>query len=319
MAAGEPARPAVTLLNIDAAQAGQRIDNFLIKRLKGVPKTRLYRALRTGEVRVNGGRIKALYLLQAGDRVRIPPIRCAEPRTPAVIPPDLLRQIPVLFEDADLLVVNKPAGLAAHGGSGQAYGLIEAMRALRRLPELQLAHRLDRETSGCLILCHNRPALVAIQQQLGRPGGMQKRYLALLNGRLDGPRTVTTALETVITAGKKRVQAGVHGQAAHSEFRVIEHLPQQTLVGIELKTGRMHQARAHAAGLGHAIAGDPLYGDDTCNQRLRRLGLGRLFLHAEKLAFQHPTAAQRITVRAALPAPLAAVLEKIRAATAPSV
>lgn len=300
-------KPAVEIIQIAANEAGQRIDNFLIKRLKGVPKTRLYRALRSGEVRVNGARKKAPYQLCAGDRLRIPPLRRAAPGEAPWIPDSLLRDIPVLFEDRHLLVVDKPAGLAAHGGSGVPYGLIEALRELRDDgPFLELAHRLDRDTSGCLIVAKSRAALLALQAQLGVERSIDKHYAALVRGAWPGgDREIDRPLaRPPRAAGHKR-------SAARSVFSPRRQWAACTLVNIRLLTGRMHQARLHAAAIGQPIAGDRLYGDAEFNRMTRRAGLKRLFLHAERLRFAHPVSGAALETRAPLPAALEAVLDNL--------
>jgi len=298
---------AVEVVEVSPEQAGQRIDNFLIKRLKGVPKTRLYRALRSGEVRVNGARKKAPYQLRAGDRLRIPPLRRAAPGAAPWIPAALLRKIPVLFEDRHLLVVDKPAGLAAHGGSGVQYGLIEALRKLRAdEPVLELVHRLDRDTSGCLILAKSRAALLALQAQLGVERSIGKDYAALIKGGWPGgDREINRPLaRPPRAAGHKR-------SVARSVFSPRRRWQACTLVNIRLLTGRMHQARLHAAAIGQPIAGDRLYGDAQFNRMTRQAGLGRLFLHAERLRFAHPVSGAALEARAPLPAALEAVLENL--------
>ncbi len=312
--------PKAEIIEVGPEQAGQRIDNFLIKHLKGVPKTRLYRALRGGEVRVNGGRKKAPYQLRVGDRLRIPPIRRSERGRPPTIPPSLLAQMPVLYEDEHLLVVDKPSGLAAHGGSGLEYGLIEALRALRpKLAYLELAHRLDRETSGCLALAKNRAALRALHEQWGQERGVVKQYVALLKGAWQGD-----SLEVDIPLAKSKPsgspkQASTRGHTsplrpARSVFSPRRSLGECAVVGIRLITGRMHQARAHAAAIGRPIAGDHLYGDAEFNRITRQAGLTRLFLHAERLHFCHPLSGAPLEVYAALPASLELVLDALRTA-----
>lgn len=282
--------------------AGQRIDNFLIRHCKGVPKTRLYRALRGGEVRVNGARKKPPYQLCAGDKVRIPPLRRAAPAAPP--PRALLREIPVLFEDACMLVVDKPAGLAAHGGSGMRYGLIEALRELRNdLPRIELAHRLDRETSGCLMLAKSRDALRALHAQLAARE-VQKQYAALARGVWrGGAREIDAPLQKT---------AAAKSRDARSKFSPRARLRGCTLLGIELMSGRMHQARAHAAAAGHPIAGDKRYGDREFNRAMKEAGLTRMFLHAEQLRFAHPLSGVEISVRAPLPDSLAKVVAALR-------
>ncbi len=302
------------IVEIDESSVGQRIDNYLVKVLKGVPKTRIYRALRKGEVRVNGGRVKAPYTLKLMDKVRTPPIRFVTNETPVVVPPNLLKQIPVLFEDDCFLIVDKPSGLSVHGGSGQPYGLIEAFRALRETSGfLELAHRLDRETSGCLVLCKKRDALVAFQKQLSADDRMRKTYQTLLNGDLAKTnQTVRSPLKLKQSEGaRKRMIVHPDGQQAWSEFSVTRRFDGHTLVSVILKTGRMHQVRAHADSLGHPVAGDDLYGDHEYNREMKRLGLGRLFLHASELRFEHPVTLQPINVSAPMPESLQQVIARL--------
>lgn len=320
-------KPAVEIIEVAATEAGQRIDNFLIKRLKGVPKTRLYRALRSGEVRVNGARKKAPYQLQAGDKLRIPPLRRPAPGDAPRAPASLLAKLPVLFEDAHLLVVDKPAGLAAHGGSGIDYGVIEALRQLQGAPFLELVHRLDRDTSGCLLLAKSRDALVAMQAQWA---GVGKEYAALVRGAWHG-RDITVDRPLARPGGRGAGTAGGrpgvnHGRPGANDGRpggseereAAKEMPARSvfsprqswagklapegcaLVTIRLITGRMHQARRHAAAIARPIAGDHRYGDPTFNRHARAAGLNRLFLHAERLHFAHPITASSVDVHAPL-------------------
>ena len=303
------------IVEVGVEQAGQRIDNFLIKHMKGVPKTRLYRALRGGEVRVNGARKKAPYQLCVGDRLRIPPIRRSKPTDAPWIPDELLEKIPTLFEDRHLLVVDKPAGLAAHGGTGMDYGLIEALRKLRAdLPYLELAHRLDRETSGCLMLAKSRAALLALQAQLGQARSVGKDYAALVKGPWPGGErevAIPVAKHQSRAADTKTASTG-REQEARSIFSPRWRSAQCVLVDIRLVTGRMHQARLHAAGIGNPVAGDRLYGDREFNRRMKKMGLGRLFLHARRLCFSHPVSGAPVEVMAPLPADLEKVLKNLR-------
>jgi 23S rRNA pseudouridine955/2504/2580 synthase len=314
-------RPGVQHVTVDAGHAGQRLDNFLLGLLKGVPRTRVYRLLRKGEVRVNRGRSRADYRLEMGDVVRIPPVRRGESASREVAARavaggrfDWLDDR-VLYEDEHLLVLDKPAGLAVHGGSQVNVGLIEALRELRpQNPFLELAHRLDRDTSGCLMVAKSRPALTRLHDTL-RAGELEKYYLALVAGRWrGGMRTVEAALERGRQAASgRRVEVGDQGKAAASVFRPREKFPETTLVEIRLLTGRTHQARVHAAHIGHAIAGDDKYGDADFNRTVRRLGLRRLFLHAARLDLHHPVTGRALRVSAPLPAELEQLLEKLRA------
>lgn len=314
------ARPAVQQVTVDSGHAGQRLDNFLLGLLKGVPRTHVYRLLRKGEVRVNKGRAKPDYRLEEGDVVRIPPVRRGESagrelaaRAVAGGKFDWLGER-VLFEDEHLLVLDKPAGLAVHGGTGVSVGLIEALRQLRpQNPFLELAHRLDRETSGCLIVAKSRQALLKLHELL-RDGGLDKFYLALVAGPWRGGTcTVEAALEKQRPGGQRHVAVGEEGKESASRFRPAEKFSDCTLVEIHLLTGRMHQARVHAAHIEHPVAGDDKYGDRGFNQTMKRAGLGRLFLHAARLEFRHPLGGRRMRVTAALPPELERVLVKLRA------
>lgn len=312
-------RPAVQQVTVDSGHAGQRLDNFLLGLLKGVPRTHVYRLLRKGEVRVNKGRAKPDYRLEEGDVVRIPPVRRGESagrevaaRAVAGGKFDWLEER-ILFEDEYLLVLDKPAGLAVHGGTGVSVGLIEALRQLRpQNPFLELAHRLDRETSGCLIVAKSRPALLRLHELL-RDGGLDKYYLALVAGPWrGGTRTVEAALEKQRPGGQRHVAVDEEGKESASRFRPTEKFSDSTLVEIHLLTGRMHQARVHAAHIEHPIAGDDKYGDRAFNQTMKRAGLGRLFLHAARLEFRHPFGGRRMRIAASLPPELERVLAKLR-------
>jgi 23S rRNA pseudouridine955/2504/2580 synthase len=309
-------KPAVQTLVADQAQAGQRLDNWLLARLKGAPRTLIYRILRSGEVRVNSGRVAPSYRVVAGDRIRIPPIRLPEPDTPSAPPRrwlDALRQA-VLFEDEALLVLDKPAGLAAHGGSGISHGVIEVMQHLHPdWPGLALAHRLDRETSGCLLLAKDRPALLALHAAL-QSGGVEKHYTGLLHGRLPLGREirVDAPLEKQRERGGERVvEVSSEGQRADTRIKPLRHYGGATLADIRLGTGRMHQARVHCAHIGHPLAGDDKYGDRAFNRELRPLGLKRHFLHAASLALRHPVSGERLRIEAPLPADLQTVLDRL--------
>jgi 23S rRNA pseudouridine955/2504/2580 synthase len=298
---------------------GQRVDNFLITELKGVPKTRIYRILRKGEVRVNKGRIKPDYRLQSGDVVRIPPIRVAE-EAPAPKPGHkTLENIAasVIYEDDALLILNKPSGIAVHGGSGLSYGIIEALRVLRpEAPFLELGHRLDRETSGCLVIAKKRSALRAFQSLLreGDKGGMEKIYLALVKGRWKGgTRRVKAALEkNTLSSGERMVRVSEEGKEALSIFEPVTIYTAASLMRVSLITGRTHQVRVHARHTGHPIAGDDKYGDDDFNKQMAQLGLKRLFLHAHRLRFTLPMEKPRvIDVEAPLAPELEALLHRL--------
>ncbi len=311
MAASEP--PQVEIVEATDMDAGQRIDNFLIKRLKGVPRSRIYKALRKGEVRVNGARKKPTYHVIVGDRIRIPPIRYSDAPGEVFIPDRLLDHIPVLYEDDFMMVVNKPAGLAVHGGTGMEFGLIEALRSLRpELGYIELVHRLDRETSGCLMLGKSRSALVALQAQLSISGAMRKHYVALMKGKLAQAESVTAPLKQIRDSGEmKRVIVDQDGQTAHTVFQIRQVFGEATLASVELLSGRMHQVRVHAAHIGHPIAGDRLYGERAFNKLMKQCGNKRLFLHAERLRLQHPETGNTQDYYAPLPKSLQNVLERL--------
>ena len=290
-------RPKAQFVEIDEDRAGQRIDNFLLASLKGVPKSRVYRILRKGEVRVNKGRIKSSYRLQAGDMVRIPPIRQAEAETLVAPGARVLARIDasILAEEKGFLVLNKPSGIAVHGGSGLNYGVIEALRVLRPdAPYLELVHRLDRETSGCLLIAKRRSVLREMhhllrEKSLGnaKSDGMEKCYLALLMGRWEGGkrRVDQPLLKNTLRSGERVVTVNPEGKEALSLFRPVKRFADSTLVEVSLMTGRTHQIRVHAAAIGHPIAGDEKYGDESFNREMKAQGLRRLFLHAHSLGF----------------------------------
>lgn len=308
--------PQVRLLPVEASHAGQRLDNFLTSRLKGIPKSHIYRLVRRGEVRVNKGRVKPDHRLVAGDVVRIPPVRMAAPR-PSEADAGKFTWIEnhILHEDDSLLVLDKPSGMPVHGGSGVAFGVIEALRAVRsHAPFLELVHRLDRETSGCLLIARTRPALLAMHAAL-REGEVSKRYVALVKDAWrGGARMVEAALDRrAQKAGERHVRVSAdEGREAATRFspkQVFRRPVPATLVEIDLYTGRTHQARVHAAHIGRPIAGDDKYGDREFNRDVRNLGLDRLFLHAAGLKFRHPLG-HVVTVRAPMPADLQSVLAK---------
>lgn len=307
-----PPAPAVRRVRIGEEDAGQRIDNFLIRECKGVPKNHVYRILRSGEVRVNGGRINQTYRLVTGDEVRIPPVRAGQAEA-APLPALAARQaFRIVFEDEHLLVLDKPAGLAVHGGSGLSFGVIEALRVQR--PEakfLELAHRLDRETSGLLIVGKKRVALNAIQDGM-RHGGLEKRYLTMVSGRWQNPlQHVKAPLYKYLTPeGERRVMVRADGKPSHSIVRLVARWQRYSLLEVELRTGRTHQIRVHLQSLGFPLLGDDKYGDFALNKALARDGLDRMFLHAATLAFDHPVSGERIRLTAALPEELAAFVRK---------
>lgn len=315
----DPAPPAVRYLEIDETRAGQRLDNFLIAILKGVPKSRIYRILRKGEVRINKGRARPDYRLEEGDVVRIPPLRLAPPRLKSGEAEGFAWLLPrIIHEDDDLMIVNKPAGLAVHAGSGVSVGLIEALRTLRsETPFLELAHRLDRDTSGCLLLAKNRPALLRLHQLL-RDGRIEKTYLALVAGAWrGGAREVRASLEkNRPRSGERMVEVSEDGREATSIFTPRQRYGSSSLMEIRLLTGRTHQARVHAAHAGHPIAGDDKYGDRDFNRHLQQLGLKRMFLHAWRLRFTHPLHNRKMDIEAPLPGELTALLERLAHETA---
>lgn len=276
----------VTHVSVSADQAGQRVDNFLLARFRGLPRSRVYRLLRRGEVRVNGGRIGPDHRLEAGDRVRLPPVDLPPPRPAEPAPARQLDALEarILYEDERLLVLDKPSGLACHGGSGIRYGAIEALRQRRpNQPFLELVHRLDRDTSGCLLIAKRRSTLRALHEQL-RNGTVKKRYLALLIGHLGSRRQrVDAPLARYERGGERLVRVDAAGKPAATVFHVRERFAQATLVDAELLSGRTHQIRVHAAHLGCPLAGDAKYGDRQAETGLGDIGLSRLFLHASQL------------------------------------
>lgn len=303
-------KDSATLLEVGEESAGQRIDNFLLRLAKGVPKSHVYRILRSGEVRVNKGRIGADYRLVEGDSVRVPPIRLATkpdgPVTPA-------REFDIVFEDDALIVLDKPSGTAVHGGSGVSFGVIEQLRRARPQAKLlELAHRLDRETSGLLIVAKKRAALTALHD-LFRDGRISKRYLALVKGAWMNPKQqVKLPLLKYLTAdGERRVSVSAEGKEAHSIVRLKARWENFSLVEVELKTGRTHQIRVHLAHLGFPIAGDDKYGDFVLNRELKKAGLKRMFLHAAKLSLLHPINGENLMLESPLPAELSQFVTNI--------
>jgi len=300
-----PPPPAqVRLLTVSDEEAGQRIDNFLLRICKGVPKSHIYRVLRSGEVRVNKGRIDQTYRLAEGDIVRVPPIRLAEKSgqdAPGA-------EFKILFEDNFLLIIDKPAGVAVHGGSGVSYGVIEQLRAAR--PEakfLELVHRLDRDTSGVLMLAKKRSALINLHEQI-REGEPDKRYLVLVHGDWQNARQhVKLPLHKYTTSdGERRVRVQSDGMPSHTGFNLIRRYGPFALLEAELKTGRTHQIRVHLASSGFPIVGDDKYGDFALNRELQkadgeRVALKRMFLHAHQLSFIHPDSGKSMTLNAPLP------------------
>jgi 23S rRNA pseudouridine955/2504/2580 synthase len=292
-----PERPAgARTVRVSEDRDGQRLDNFLLGQLKGAPRSLVYKLVRSGQVRVNGGRAKAERRLEGGDEVRIPPLRLAEPGEKGVPPKGLLEamEASIVFEDARLLAISKPSGVASHGGSGISFGVIETLRALRPRESLELVHRLDRDTSGLLVVAKKRSALGELQALMreedgnGRRSGIGKRYLALLAGRMpDGTMSVDAPLHVGLRQGGERhVQVNDNGKPSLSHFKVLERRGGHSYCEVRIESGRTHQIRVHAQHIGHAVAGDDKYGDPAVNKRLReQIGLKRLFLHAASLEF----------------------------------
>ena len=309
------------MVRVPEDRAGQRLDNFLLGQLKGAPKSLIYKIVRSGQVRVNGGRAKAETRLEGGDEVRIPPVRLAEAGEKTPPPKGLLAvlEAAIVFEDARLLALNKPSGLASHGGSGISHGAIEAMRALRPRESLELVHRLDRDTSGLLIIAKKRSALSELQALLreddavdGR--GIAKRYLTLLVGRMpDGVMSVDAPLHIGLRQGGERhVQVNAGGKPSLSHFRVLERRGGHSYCEVRIETGRTHQIRVHAQHIGHPVAGDDKYGDEAVNKRLRdQAGLKRLFLHAASLEFALDGGRAEYLLEAPLAPELVEVLDRL--------
>jgi 23S rRNA pseudouridine955/2504/2580 synthase len=303
-AAPSPVQRQVQLITIGEEAAGQRIDNFLLRICKGVPKSHVYRILRSGEVRVNKGRIDQTYRLIDGDIVRLPPIRLAE-KSEVIVPK---AEFPILLEDSDLLVINKPAGVAVHGGSGVNHGVIEQLRASRPQAKfLELVHRLDRDTSGILVLAKKRTILVKLHEQI-RLGEMDKRYFVLVHGDWKNSRQhIKLPLFKYSTAdGERRVRVQADGLASHTVFNRVKNFRDFALLEAELLTGRTHQIRVHLASSGFPIAGDDKYGDFELNRELAKskagkIPLKRMFLHAHQLSFVHPGTGMQVTLNAPLP------------------
>lgn len=296
----------VTHLVVGEEEQGQRLDNFLIRVCKGVPKSHLYRILRSGEVRVNSGRVDATYRLVVGDKLRIPPIRIAErPQNEVDEAAKQRIDLPIIFEDEAMLVIDKPEGIAVHGGSGVSFGVIEALRRQRPQAKfLELAHRLDRETSGILLVGKKRLALTALHDMFREHGaGADKRYLVLVKGRwMNNTQHVKLPLFKYLTeGGERRVSVNADGKPSHTVFRLLARWPEMSLLEAQLKTGRTHQIRVHLSHLGFPILGDEKYGDFALNKALKRDGLKRMALHAWRMAFRHPLTAAPVECVAALP------------------
>jgi 23S rRNA pseudouridine955/2504/2580 synthase len=310
----------VQMLEVGEESSGQRIDNYLIGRLKGVPRSTIYRLLRTGQVRVNKGRKKPHYKLSTGDQVRIPPVSVSEKDSRQASDSAMaVLSDSVLYEDDHLIVISKPSGMAVHGGSGVSYGVIEAFRQMRpRCRFLELVHRLDRDTSGCLVLAKKRSALTAMHTMLRNEHGqsMEKTYLALIKGTWAGKKQKISAALQVNTrkSGERHVTVSADGKPATSIIVPKMNYPAcgAALVEIKLLTGRTHQARVHALSIGKPIAGDTKYGDKHFNRRMKLQGLNRLFLHASRLRFTHPATGDRVSIEAPLPEDLQLALESLK-------
>src|SRR6202795_1464478 len=309
----------IILRTITSDEAGQRIDNFLMRHFKTVPRSRVYRLLRKGEVRVNRKRVDAQYRIQEGDEIRLPPVRIDGDeaghvglRRPSTSLLELIERA-VIFQDKHLLVIDKPAGVAVHGGSGMSFGVIEALRASRPRETLELVHRLDRDTSGCLLVARDRATLTALHALI-RNGGMHKTYLGLVAGswqlgtkRIDAPLATDTRQH-----GERHVRVAAAGKDSVSVFKPIQFFgPLATLMEVDIPTGRTHQIRVHASFAGHPLLGDDKYGDRGRNAELKRHGLRRTFLHAQSVAFEWPGSGVPFHASAPLPSELAAVLDAI--------
>ena len=309
-------REAVRHVQVDEEQAGQRLDKFLTRLLDNVPMSRIFRLVRRGEVRVNGKRASPEQRLQLNDDVRVPPVSLEPPVSTAGprLPAKLLEavQSSILQEDERLLVINKPAGIAVHGGSGVSFGIIEALRALRPDENLELVHRLDRDTSGCLLIAR-KPSSLRATHALLREGEFEKGYLVLVRGKWNlGKKRIDAPLRTDLrVSGERTVKVHVSGKSAITEFKPVQFFGNRaTLLEVSLLTGRTHQIRVHADHAGHPVAGDDKYGDRAFNETMRPLGLERMFLHAHRIAFNWPQGGE-FAVNAPLPPELAAVLDRL--------
>lgn len=303
--------PGVHSVTVDVNRAGQRLDNFLTARLKGVPRSVIYRIIRTGQVRVNGGRRKAASRLNEGDLVRIPPVQIAG-RDKVAVSARVIRQLNerIIHQDDEMLVINKPSGVAVHAGSGLSWGVIDAFRQERPGEYLELVHRLDRETSGCLVLARSGQALKHLSEQF-RAGQVRKKYLCLLDGPMKEALVVIDApLEKVQTGDRRLVQVIESGKPALTHFHLLRSFENCSYAEVELFTGRTHQIRAHARQMGVALAGDELYSDRHSHKAWRKYGLKRLFLHAHSLGITGPTGAD-MEFNAPLPERLRLVLDKL--------
>jgi 23S rRNA pseudouridine955/2504/2580 synthase len=309
------AKSAIEMRTITEQEAGQRIDNLLMRHFKTVPRSRVYRLLRKGEVRVNRKRVDAEYRVAAGDEVRLPPVRIdrsSEPGRPSSSLQELLERA-VIYQDKHLLVIDKPSGVAVHGGSGMSHGVIEALRASRPRETLELVHRLDRDTSGCLAVARDRATLISLHALI-RESGMHKTYLGLVSGSWQlGTKRIDAPLATDDRRhGERHVRVAAAGKDSVSVFKPVQFFGSlATLMEIDIPTGRTHQIRVHAAFAGHPLLGDDKYGDRERNAEFKRQGLKRIFLHAHSIAFDWPGTGVPFHVSAPLPADLAAVIDTI--------
>jgi 23S rRNA pseudouridine955/2504/2580 synthase len=314
--------PSVKTLTVDEDSAGQRLDNFLMRHLKGVPKTHVYRIIRSGEVRVNKGRASAEQRVEAGDLVRLPPVRVSAQVQAKADAPAPAREFPVLMEDEAMMAIDKPAGVAVHGGSGVSFGVIEQLRRARpALANLELVHRLDRETSGVLLVAKKRSALKNLQDQF-RDRETGKTYLALVSGLWPSNKKVIDSPLMKYTVpngqgeGERRVKVvgkdDPNGMRSITLVRVARTVGPYTLLEVTIKTGRTHQIRVHLASQGHPIAGDDKYGDFEHNKLLQKLGLKRMFLHAWQLKFQHPQSGRSVSLQAPLPPELQSFVDSVQ-------
>ncbi|MCS5711783.1 23S rRNA pseudouridine(955/2504/2580) synthase RluC [Candidatus Berkiella aquae] len=300
--------------------AGQRVDNFLFTLLRGVPKSKLYRIIRKGELRVNKKRVDVSYRLVEGDTVRIPPLRYEEKEVPVKSSPGsrTLKNIEdsIVYEDDHLLIINKPSGIAVHGGSGISWGLIEALRQLRPYsPFLELVHRLDRDTSGCVMIAKKRSMLLHLHECL-KTGNIQKNYFALVAGAWRGGKMVEAPLHKyVLPSGERMVKVVDDGKFAQTAVKILESYPQATLLQVSPLTGRTHQIRVHCAFMGHPILGDQKYGDSEKNHQAKAMGFTRLFLHAHQLTIELPNKSERLTVTCPMPSECQQFLAKLKSQT----
>ena len=309
----------VQFVTIDENNEGQRIDNFLVTKLKGVPKSMIYRIIRKGEVRVNKKRIKPEYKLQDSDVVRVPPVRVSQSNHEA--PSPKLAKVSqleerIVYEDNHLIALNKPSGIAVHGGSGVSYGVIEALRSLRPQQKfIELVHRLDKETSGILLIAKKRSALKHLQDQL-RNKYMQKDYLALVKGEWQKNDKLINAplLKITLKSGERIVRVNAEGKPSQTRFKIVQKYQGATLIKASPLTGRTHQIRVHCQYTGHPIACDEKYSESKFDDSMREQGLRRLFLHAAQLEFTHPDSEERMTIKAELDMDLKAIIEKLKRA-----